>query len=228
MKKTQSSFISNQRGMVSVIVTMILIIVMTLVVLGMSQNSNREQRQALDRQLSDQAFYNAESGINDWAEYLYNERDNTAIPPVKDTCETTGYPGAPNPEIDGPNGVNSYSCVLYDKAPLSLEYDTVTISDSIVTPIEPYGLPGGSTMQSLEFTWRAKDGSTNVSGCNLSATSPIPTALPGGCDVGGLRIDLVNPSGFNRDAMIQNNFPAYLLPSNGGGILNYRSGPVNE
>ena len=44
----------NQQGLVSIVVTMLLILVMTLVVLGMSRNSIREQRQALDRQLSDQ------------------------------------------------------------------------------------------------------------------------------------------------------------------------------
>lgn len=228
MGKSKITFVDNQKGMVSIIVTMVLIIIMTLVVLAMSQNSNREQRQALDRQLSDQAFYNAESGISDWAQYIYDNSDS--LPPEKPSCDTpaANYPNAPTPDI-GTDGVNSYTCILYDKAPLTLEYDTVTVSDSIVTPIEPYGMPGNSRLRTLVFEWRAKDGGTNTSGCTLSATSSLPQQLPGTCSIGGLRIDVVNPSGFNRNQIINNNFPAYILPGNGGGSLNYSAnGPLQD
>lgn len=227
MKTTKVSLGSNQKGMVSIIVTMILIIVMTLIVLAMAQNSNREQRQSLDRQLSDQAFYNAESGINDWAKYLY---DNPTAPAEKTTCEVpsaaAGYPGTiPTSQIDGTSGVNSYSCLLYNKAPTSIEFDDLNTSDSIVVPIEP----SGSSLAMLTFKWRAASGTTNVSGCNINnpASGNIPTSLPANCNVGGLRIDLVNPSG-NRNTIMNNNFPAYLLPGSGGvaGTMTYSTGNI--
>jgi Tfp pilus assembly protein PilX len=56
---------SSQTGMVSIMVTMLLMLVITLIVLGFAQVSRREQIQTLDRQLSAQAFFAAESGVND-------------------------------------------------------------------------------------------------------------------------------------------------------------------
>ena len=55
----------DQNGIASIIIVVVIILILTLVVLAMSRNANREQRQALDRQLSSAAFYAAESGIND-------------------------------------------------------------------------------------------------------------------------------------------------------------------
>jgi Tfp pilus assembly protein PilX len=55
----------KQAGMVAIMVTMILMIVISLIVVGFAQISRRNQRQALDRQLSTQAFYAAETGVND-------------------------------------------------------------------------------------------------------------------------------------------------------------------
>lgn len=53
----------NQQGMVAIVVTSVLMLVISLIVLGFTQSVRREQRQALDKQLSTQAFYAAESGV---------------------------------------------------------------------------------------------------------------------------------------------------------------------
>lgn len=213
---------SDERGLVSIIVTLVLIIVMTLVVLAMSQNANREQRQSLDRQLSDQAFYNAESGINDWANYLY---ETPNADPDKKDCNTTGnVSGKPFPVADiGTDGTNSYTCILYDKAPLTIEFDNLSVSDSNVVPIDP----SNGTLNNLIFTWRAKEGTTSTGGCPVNYTI-LPQGLGAGCNVGGLRIDLVNPAG-DRAAINNNNFAAYLLPSrSGSATLGYTTGTVNQ
>jgi Tfp pilus assembly protein PilX len=60
----------DQEGMVSIIVTMIIMVLLGLIVLGFAQLSRREQRQSLDRQLAVQAQYAAESGINQAADYV--------------------------------------------------------------------------------------------------------------------------------------------------------------
>ena len=201
----------NESGLVSIIVTMILIIVMTLVVLGMSRNATREQRQALDRQLSDQAYYNAESGIGDWGRYLY---ENPTARNTKTTCDTTGlntidFPGTtPVPNIDTNN---SYTCVLYDKAPLSIEIGDLAVDDSKTYPIR-----STSDISTIRFVWKNPSGLV-ISGCSQTATSVRPTALPGGCVVGGLRIDLVNPAGVSdgRDGLNglrSQNFVGTFLP----------------
>jgi Tfp pilus assembly protein PilX len=56
---------SRQAGMVSIMVTMILMVVLSLIVIGFAQIARRNSRQSLDRQLSTSAFYAAEAGVND-------------------------------------------------------------------------------------------------------------------------------------------------------------------
>ncbi len=56
---------SRESGLVSLVVCMVLMIILTLITISFATISRREQRQALDRQLSTQAFYAAETGIND-------------------------------------------------------------------------------------------------------------------------------------------------------------------
>jgi hypothetical protein len=55
----------REGGFVSIIVCMIIMTILSLITIGFAQIMAREQRQALDRQLSSQAFYAAESGVND-------------------------------------------------------------------------------------------------------------------------------------------------------------------
>ncbi|HET6924792.1 MAG TPA: pilus assembly PilX N-terminal domain-containing protein, partial [Candidatus Saccharimonadales bacterium] len=61
----QQSIRGDERGMVSIMVTLVMIIVITLIVIGFAQVVRRNQRETLDRQLSTQAYYAAETGIND-------------------------------------------------------------------------------------------------------------------------------------------------------------------
>ena len=55
----------SESGIVSLMMTLVIMLVISLIVIGIAQLSRREQRQALDNQLSTQAFYAAESGVND-------------------------------------------------------------------------------------------------------------------------------------------------------------------
>jgi PilX N-terminal len=216
----------GESGMVSIIVTMVLIIVMTLVVLGMSRNSIREQRQALDRQLSDQAFYNAESGIGDWAKHL-SDPANALLPVDKTTCDDSGYNRPAGGNQIGPDTENTYSCLLYDKAPRSIILSDLSISDSKTIPIT-----SATGISSLVFSWTSSSaGGTVTSGCSVSAGGALPTTLgPTNCNLGGLKVDLVDPGVLNRTALTTNNFIAYLLPNNGGAgaTLNYASGRGNS
>ena len=66
MKVTMSSLvIKDDKGLVSFMITIIMMLVITLIVIGFTQVSNRNRRESLDRQLSTQAFYAAESGVNE-------------------------------------------------------------------------------------------------------------------------------------------------------------------
>lgn len=234
---------SDERGIVSIIVTIILILLMSLVVLAMSQNANREQRQALDRQLSDQAFYNAESGINDWASYLTVNADDVNLPAQKDFCATepgatelSSFPGTvPNPQLDGVDGVNSYSCILYDKIPPTIVFDGVSFSNTKTVPIQAFH---GSALnrvplRTLTIKWTpvAEAGATeSVNGCSLTIDANWPQNLPDDCDTGVIRIDLFRANGaLNRNALLRDNYVAFLAPgNNSGGTVAYRTDYPNN
>jgi Tfp pilus assembly protein PilX len=56
--------INDEKGIVSILVSIVMMIVLTLLVLGLAQIGISDQKNALKRQLSTEAYYLAESGIN--------------------------------------------------------------------------------------------------------------------------------------------------------------------
>ncbi len=223
MSSTHKKLKNDEQGVVSLIVAIIIVLMLSLIVLAMSQNARNEQRQALDRQLSDQAFYNAETGVNDVVNYLY--KTPTAAT-KNDKCGDTDDLGL-NAQIDGPNGVNRYTCVLYDKAPETIELDNLQINDSKLIPIEGRSLDGQTQVDvsELTFRWDDANGAGTVSGCNFAqGNASLPPELPTGCTVGGLRIDLTRADKGNRDDINRFSINAFLLPNaNDGGSI----GPVS-
>jgi Tfp pilus assembly protein PilX len=63
--------IDNESGFASLVVASVLIVVLSLMTVGFAQLMRSNQTSALNKQLSDQAYYAAESGINDAAQ-AYN------------------------------------------------------------------------------------------------------------------------------------------------------------
>lgn len=209
---------NNQQGVVSIVVTVIMMLIMTMIVLAMSQNANREQRQALDRQLSNQAYYNAESGINDVAYFLYKYPDA----PIKATdCSeflTFALSKEPsfNSQLDGTTGTNKYTCALYDKAPLSLEFQKLGTAESKVLPIQGVDDAGNPVnIASIDISWNdADDPAGSITGaCNFSVA---PVELPPDCSYGGIRVDLITPSNSRTD-MSKRSFITYFLPNASSG-----------
>lgn len=194
--QNRQSIRANQQGMVSILVTMILMIVMSLIVLGFAQNSRRNQRETLDRQLSTQAFYAAESGVNDARDLITK---STSVPPSKTSCTDAGTGGfyqslLDNSTIDATHNV-SYSCVLIDPAPKQLDYDSVSTTGTVV----PIFSGTGGSFGSIDLTWQSKTGSTTpTNNCPSSYTAGNNIFTPTAnwtCGYGVLRLDLVPVSG---------------------------------
>jgi type II secretory pathway pseudopilin PulG len=230
MATTHKKLKNDEQGVVSLIVAIIIVLMLSLIVLAMSQNARNEQRQALDRQLSDQAFYNAETGVNDVVNYLYK----TPTASIKNTDCNTDYLAPITNEIDGPDGVNRYTCVLYDKAPETIELDNLQVNDSTLIPIEGRSLDGERQVDvsELTFSWDDANGSGAVSGCIFSGgNANLPPKLPDNCTVGGLRIDLTRADLGRRDLINTFNINAFLLPNstNGAGIdMSGKAYPNNQ
>lgn len=125
----------NQSGLVSIVVSITFILIISLITTSFALLARRETRQALDRQLSTQAFYAAESGINDAIEKGITSNDNcsdfTAV-------LTEGL---------------EYTCVLVDQTPSSLQLGSVDTKDSTVVKVEAQ-----QNIDTIRISWQGSDG----------------------------------------------------------------------
>lgn len=114
----------NQEGMASFLVVTIIVTLLALVSVGFSHLSNREANQALNRQLSDVAYYAAEAGVNDARAYIAANLGNpTGVPPLSDCklpSSATQFPA--NGSLSGTGNVIRYSCLLINPTPTQLTY----------------------------------------------------------------------------------------------------------
>lgn len=143
---------SSQSGMVSLVICMLLMIVISLMTLSFATLSRREQRQALDKQLSTQAFYAAETGVNDVAKALLDG----ALPPTTDIVDCSPEEQnkialgttTPTPIVStlDANSSTGRTCVLVDQSPSQIE-DVVGETESTVFLISASGL------SSLDIYW---------------------------------------------------------------------------
>ena len=180
---------ANEEGIVSIVVTMIIMIVLSLIVTGFAQLARREQRESLDRQLSTQASYAAESGINALRAALpYIENDS------RTECDgeikfSANAPSVSLAESDLGNN-SSYTCLLFDKKPKSLIYQNVNSDDAVVAPLSLQDSSGNPIpLNNLAISWKAKNGPTAVKENNK--IGDFPAATDWGSAIGILRLDLI-------------------------------------
>ncbi len=181
----------NESGFVSIIVAALIMIILSLLTIGFTRLMQREQRQSLDRQLSRQALYAAESGINDVYRAL---QTNAALATEKTTCDTSVL--VPDGvEITSPDGTLEYTCILYDKDPKELEYNLSTMQSQLAE----LKSKDGKNIASITFRWGPPEGSPAFvyGACDSSLPASYQAAL--------LHIDMsrVGSTGYNR-ANLQN------------------------
>lgn len=215
----------NQTGLVSIVVTLIIMIILGLIIMGFARLSRREQRQALDRQLSSQAYYAAETGVNDAVDKIKQEFANplnTGLDFASATvnyladCDTfmndSGLLAASRNQVDG--DTVSYTCLFADPDPTTLEYGNVDTANSRVIPITG---KSGVTINSLTINWQDKDGGTRVTSSCGAGFPNLPAVGAWDCNTGVMRIDLVpSQGGLNRAGLVDGNSTVYLYPSTSG------------
>lgn len=209
----------NEKGMVSIMVTMILMIVMSLIVIGFAQVSRRSQRESLDRQLSTQAFYAAESGINDARELLVTAAENNQAIPAKTSCTDNG--GGFYTNLNTNNVLNagsnvSYSCVTVNPAPRQLEYSDVTSNGTIIPIISGTG----ANYSTITLKWKSKvNTGTPVNGCPTTVNNVFTATGSWNCGYGVMRLDLVPVSGavLAPGSLQDNTSTVFAVPLSSGG-----------
>lgn len=192
---------TDDSGMASIITATVLMIVVSLITLGFTRVMQREQRQATDRVQSSQAFYAAESGVNDAFSMI-----NT-LPIKKTDCDVSSFPN--NGVIDLSRPEVNYSCVLVDKEPTDIEFRNSTIStdQSKIFPIE-----SNTVINSITFEWSDDQTALTLPNANCS---DLPTVGAwGGSRPAMLKLDLVQTPGgtFTREQLIDSTYSMYLSP----------------
>lgn len=206
----------DQRGLVSIVVTMIMMVIMSLIVIGFARISRRELRQGLDRQLVSQANYAAETGINDAQSYLRG--GGTLTGTAATVCNSyANNPGGLPPgktEQVGSATVTT-SCVLVDSTTQELVYDNVGTDSEVVFPLRS---ADNAAINRIFISWEGGGGgnfdSSTCQGNSVQLENGLVAGTPGSwtCPVGGLKFDVlpINSSGDVRRSV--------LLDGNVGGI----------
>ena len=204
--------------MVSIMVTMLMMLVISLIVLGFAQVSRREQRQSLDRQLSAQAFFAAESGVNDARQAIMQQVQAGTPIQEKTDCPTSPLttPYAFNSVLDSSNNV-SYTCLLVTTKLNNINVAVSDSGDSVNIPVQP----SGGTATKLHINWQPKTVPTaaDVANCKngVPATASFPRAAAGGwtCPYGVLRVDFVPTDTLSRAALTGNQKTVFFYPTQG-------------
>lgn len=208
----------SESGMVSIMTTMVLMIVISLVVLGFAQVSRRNQRESLDRQLSTQAFYAAESGVNDVRQLIETAVNNDTAISGKTSCSDNGTGGfylSLNPDIDSAHNVK-YSCVTVNTSPSLLRYSDVGTTSIII----PMSSGTGAPFNTITLNWQSKtNSSTPTAGCPTTVNSVFSPVSNWTCGYGVLRFDLV-PTASNSltaDKLRDDTMTSFVVPFSSGG-----------
>ena len=135
----------EESGVASIFVVMTMMTLLALISIGFSHLMNREVRQAQDRQLSAEAYYAAESGLNDARAYLAqggSKSDGCSVPSASPS------PFVQNGNISG-DGIARYTCLTIVTEPKELRY-TIPRGQSIVVKLSGSEL---SNLSKFYFGW---------------------------------------------------------------------------
>jgi Tfp pilus assembly protein PilX len=197
--------------MASILIALISMIVISLIVLGFAQVSQREQRATLDKVLSTQALYAAESGVNDAQEII--ETDIADGNPVPDKTNCTQWPATvvnPPPSAINSNTDVDYTCLLVNPQPPSLVVNPITDQARI---LQLQAVNSGN-YNNIVISWQnstlTNQGGFSCNGTYNGNSTQFPPQTSWQCDAGVLRIDVVpfaNPAAY---------FTTFLFPSAGG------------
>lgn len=215
---------TDQRGMASIIITMVTMVVISLIVIGFATISRREQRQSLDQLLSSQAFYAAESGVEDARAVIKNSL-NTGQPIVGRTACLTNDAGGNYPTGnqmivgDGEYDVR-YTCLKVDPAPSNVQFDNVS-QNSIVVPVT-----SDQPITSIKVTWKpsTENSGSPMDGCPSAPANSFTPQTGWSCGHGVMRMDLVPTGGSLTSASLTGGLlSAFFVPVTTGspGTLAY-------
>jgi Tfp pilus assembly protein PilX len=216
----QSRIQKKESGFASIVVALILVLVLGLVTLGFAQLARREQQNSLNRQLSDVAYYAAETGLNDAEKNL---PALLALGGTNNDClnDSSKFPTTPlKSNIDASTGA-SYTCVRVSNSTDTIVRDSIPANSGWQVNFSTT-----ATINSFVFHWKSDN--------NYATPHPLPkkfdtlaawtaSQYPG---VFQFSITPLPPSGsFDRNYLLNNTYHAVFYPSSETGTYDVATAP---
>lgn len=218
MVSMSKKLINREEGLVAITTTLVIMIIMTLIITSFALVVGREQRQSLDRQLSTQAFYAAESGVQDAINALRAGAISNNIDRCTDLGSFEDALGGAGIEYD--NNVSSsseidnvsYSCVLINRTPGELKYDVLDPTKG--TYLIAVKSTDGSPINNIRFSWQntVEAGNVDEFEANGAVTFPQDQTLKTGMP----RVTII-PGQFDQNSIKNDTRSLFMYPSAGSG-----------
>lgn len=153
---------NKQSGFVSIIVTMVVIVLVTMIALSFALLARQNINQSLNSQLSTQAYYAAESGVNEAVRLIKGGSVSDLS-----TCSNT-ITTAAKANLDGSLPVR-YTCVLINQSPRDLRYSDISTESSTIVHVKADA--AGPNISTLQISWQAPSADTSRGANNFAATT---------------------------------------------------------
>jgi Tfp pilus assembly protein PilX len=203
----------GEKGFASIAIALVLIAVLALLTVGFAQLARREQQNSLNKQLAKQAFYAAESGVND----AYKAYQDGVLTTTWVTnhggagqCLDLPLPGAGTPDISDQYGA-SYSCVLADLQPKTLVKDIGSDGDW-----GTYFKTVGAAPDHITVSWSSKGSKPPRSGSGFDQASNWH-------EMAVMQFSLTPVTSYSRNSLVDNTYTIYGYPSTSSGSATYSS-----
>jgi Tfp pilus assembly protein PilX len=137
----------NQEGAASLLFTLVMIIIISLLAIGFSVITTNDQKATLDKSVSLQAEYAAQSGINRVVEGIINH--NSAF---SKSSTATCVPATDGliPTFQTPNNTK-ITCLKWSYSPQSLVYSSANSLSTIINPTDASG--NQVNISEVDITW---------------------------------------------------------------------------
>lgn len=207
-------------GFASIVIAMVLIVVLALMTVGFAMLARREQQSALNKQLANQAYNAAESGINDAYADILNQKITTSsngncIDPS--TLPDGSQVKASGGDIDNSHGV-SYTCLMVNLTPPTLTH-ALSPGDAWTTV---FSTTGSNALSSFDVTWDSNGsqydtppGSTTFPPIGLGNT-PATAGQQWGSAPAVLQFSITPLNAVDRTSLINNTQTFYFRPTASG------------
>lgn len=228
MNTKDSSCVSNlhndQRGIMAIVVTVIILIAVSITVISMSVLARREERQSINSVMSIQATYAVESGINDALEHIKKGGGITSgsCKSLVDSDDTLGSDYTPiismpselasiaSVNLGGYSASSSYPCVSVNYSPDSLKFSEITKDEAAVSYVTVADLTADAGTKLL-VSWESSDNTSDFRTC-----PSLFTNADGWNSTSIIKLDIVRKLGsgqtINRATLIDNSYTLYLIP----------------